>query len=362
MASLRKLSSGRWQARYYDPNGKQVARNFARKVDGKLWLDEVTTSVNVGTYVAPANARMTMSQWSARWLQGYEVNRASTVRQARTHLKHIDAEFGSRRLNTIQPSDVRQWIVKLQNEGFADSYVYALHRRLSQLFSDGIHDGVVARNPCSRRTSPKAAVQRAYVLNSSQVWALHEAMPQHLRAAVLLGAFVGLRSAEVCGLRTADVDLAGGVVSPRVQFRGAPLKSESSVGDIPIPSALSAELATHAGRWADHDGEFMLNEWSKPLSPRTLERAFRSAVASVRSDGPDLPEAVRFHDLRHHFASLLIASGTNVKVVQTRLRHASAKTTLDVYSHLFPDSDESTRLAVEQAFMARAVVADEPVE
>jgi integrase len=65
-----------------------------------------------------------------------------------------------------------------------------------------------------------------------------------------------------------------------------------------------------------------------------------------------LPEGFRYHDLRHHFASLLIASGADVKVVQHRLRHSSAKTTLDNYSHLWPDSDESTRTAVEQVLSA----------
>ncbi len=67
-----------------------------------------------------------------------------------------------------------------------------------------------------------------------------------------------------------------------------------------------------------------------------------------------LPEGFRFHDLRHYFASLLIASGTDVKVVQARLRHASAKTTLDCYGHLWPDSDDSTRSAVDAVFAARA--------
>ena len=66
-----------------------------------------------------------------------------------------------------------------------------------------------------------------------------------------------------------------------------------------------------------------------------------------------LPGGFRYHDLRHYFASLLIASGTDVKVVQARLRHASAKTTLDTYGHLWPDSDESTRAAVDSAVTAR---------
>lgn len=67
-----------------------------------------------------------------------------------------------------------------------------------------------------------------------------------------------------------------------------------------------------------------------------------------------LPAGFRFHDLRHYFASLLIERGASVKVVQARLRHASAKTTLDTYGHLWPDSDESTKAAVEAVFVARA--------
>jgi integrase len=67
-----------------------------------------------------------------------------------------------------------------------------------------------------------------------------------------------------------------------------------------------------------------------------------------------LPTGVTFHDLRHYLASLLIASGADVKVVQARLRHTHASTTLDVYGHLWPDRDESTRAAVAAAFHDRA--------
>jgi integrase len=79
------------------------------------------------------------------------------------------------------------------------------------------------------------------------------------------------------------------------------------------------------------------------------------AIAEGRkADVVGLPAAFRFHELRHYYASLLIADGASVKVVQARLRHASAKTTVDVYGHLWPDSDESTRTAVEAVLVARA--------
>ena len=68
---------------------------------------------------------------------------------------------------------------------------------------------------------------------------------------------------------------------------------------------------------------------------------------------PGLPAGLRYHDLRHYLASLLIADGADVKVVQARLRHASGKTTLDTYMHLWPDSDDSTRATVGAVLASR---------
>jgi Phage integrase family len=76
--------------------------------------------------------------------------------------------------------------------------------------------------------------------------------------------------------------------------------------------------------------------------PWIIERAIRD----VREDIDGLPEGFTFHDLRHYLASLLIASGADIKTVQARLRHATARTTLDTYGHLWPDADESTRTAI----------------
>ncbi|WP_290513850.1 tyrosine-type recombinase/integrase [Aeromicrobium sp.] len=97
--------------------------------------------------------------------------------------------------------------------------------------------------------------------------------------------------------------------------------------------------------------------------PRKLCSPTSGATSSARGrcSGPcaphaplaGLPSGFRFHDLRHYLASMLIASGAHVKVVQARLRHASAKTTLDTYAHLWPDSDESTRAAIGAVMAAR---------
>jgi integrase len=91
------------------------------------------------------------------------------------------------------------------------------------------------------------------------------------------------------------------------------------------------------------------DEVGRPCSPWELQRAVRVARKRVKG----LPEGFRYHDLRHYFASLLIASGLDVKVVQTRLRHASAMTTLNTYGHMWPDADESSRAAVGVVLAAR---------
>jgi integrase len=250
-------------------------------------------------------------------------------------------------LSAVRPSHVRSWTSRLRAEPLEASYVYALHSRLAQIMADAVHDGIIPRSPCSRRTSPGAGKQRPYLASTEQVWALHDAMPEYLRAAILLGAFAGLRIAEACGLRVADVDFMRGIISPAVQYPAEELKTEISTTSIPIPRSLALELAAHVQQ---HPGETLLTSPRGQLEPWRLERAIRTARGKV--DG--LPAGFRYHDLRHYLASLLIAKGADVKTVQARLRHASAKTTLDTYGHLWPDRDESTRATVDAVLQDRA--------
>lgn len=101
---------------------------------------------------------------------------------------------------------------------------------------DAVHDGILPRSPCSRRTSPPQGEQRPYVATTEQVWAIHYAMPEHLRAAVLLGAFVGLRISEAVALRVCDVDFMRGIVAPEVQYPAEPLKTKAIRTAVPIPN------------------------------------------------------------------------------------------------------------------------------
>ncbi|SDL30065.1 tyrosine-type recombinase/integrase [Microbacterium azadirachtae] len=347
MASIKQRPDGRWRARYRDDAGREHAKHFSTKREGNAWLVEQTASVAQGTHVSPQRARMTLADWCDTWIEGYERNRASTVRQARTHLAVIKADLGHRPIRAVRPSEVQAWVVGLAGRGYADSYVYALHARLSQLFTDAMHDGLVVRSPCSRRTSPRGAKQRPYVATTDQVWALHDALPEHFKPVVLLGAFAGLRVAEIAALRVEDVDFMRGVITPAIQYPNEPLKTDESKNPIPIPTDLAVTLNANPVTWKSKT--IVVGAYGRPVAPYTIEAAWRDARTTVEG----LPEDFRIHDLRHYFASLLIAAGLDIKTVQARLRHASAKTTLDTYGHLWPDRDESSRTAVAAVLEAR---------
>ncbi|RST13461.1 tyrosine recombinase XerC [Streptomyces sp. WAC05950] len=353
MASIKKRPNGKYRARYRDATGREHARHFTRKTEAQRWLDEETASLVTGTYVNPKDRKVTVDEWCDTWIAAYEGKRPSTVRQGRVHLARIRKEFGPLSLAAIKPSAVRSWLGRLQKEGLQASYVYALHNRLSQVLTDAVHDGLLTSNPCSRRTSPGAGKPRPYVATTEQVWQLYEAFDEHYRLAVLLGAFAGLRVGEVCGLRRGDVAFDEREIRPAVQYPAVPLKTEMSREAIPVPDELVAAIPR------PRDGEaatVLVREDGEQPSTWAIERQIRA----VRGKIPGLPEGFRFHDLRHYYASLLIASGADVKVVQHRLRHSSAKTTLDTYGHLWPDSEETTRAAVGAAMKDKIKKAADP--
>ncbi|MFN7244700.1 MAG: tyrosine-type recombinase/integrase [Dietzia cercidiphylli] len=340
-------NGSRWRARWVDVDGRECSKSFATKTAAQQHVDSVSASLVRGDYIRPDDAALTVEQWCEKWLKAYGVNRPSSVRQAKTHVKRIIAGLGDERLCDVRPTMVRAWIAALQADGLAESTVYALHARLSHIMAEAVHDGVLLRSPCSRRTSPPTGKHKVYVATTEQVWGLYDVMPENLRPAILLGAFAGLRLGEVCGLRVEDVDFMRGAVTPRFQAGGAPLKTPGSESTVPIPRDLAVTLSESVARYGG--SHVVTNELGQPVKTFVIERAVRRARSTVEG----LPEGFTFHDTRHHYASLLIAGGADVKTIQARMRHQSASVTLDVYGHLMDSGDDSTRDLVGRAMRSR---------
>ncbi|GAC1535032.1 MAG: hypothetical protein NVS3B12_16610 [Acidimicrobiales bacterium] len=171
-------------------------------------------------------------------------------------------------------------------------------------------------------------------------------------ALVIAGAGLGLRPGELFDLATDCVDFLRRTVrvDQRIARTGsggvglAPLKTPSSYRTVPLPDVVEKALAAHMAEWRAHPdlGVVFTTRGGGPVQQHPWAEAWGTARTKAK-----LPAWATPHGLRHFYASMLIRSGASVKVIQPRLGHSSAKTTLDVYGHLFPDEEDRTRTAVD---------------
>ena len=166
-----------------------------------------------------------------------------------------------------------------------------------------------------------------------------------------LAAGTGLRQGEVFGLTVANVDFPRRrlevvqqlvTVQGRAPFLGPP-KTDASYRTVPLPDVVLHALVAHLADYpAGRDDLVFTNDRGEPINRTRFSDVWRRVVADAA-----VPAGTGFHALRHYYASLLIRHGELVKVVQSRLGHASAAETLDTYSHLWPDSEDRTRQAID---------------
>jgi integrase len=354
MASIQRRPNGKWRARYRDDSGREIARHFTRKIDAQRWLDEVTAAIVTGQYVDPRAGRITFRDYAERWRAG-QVHRPTTRAHVETMLRrHAYPVLGDRPLSAIRPSDVQSWVAGLAAT-LAPRTVGTVHGVVAGIFRAAVRDRLIAANPCDGTRLPKVTPARVEPLPLAIVRAVEAELPARYRALVTLAAGTGMRQGEALGLtvdrvdwlrRSVTVDRQLVTVPGREPYLGPP-KTPASVRVIPLPQTVIDALAVHLAAFPSSSSELELvftTDRGSPIRRSRFGEVWRAAVAAAGA-----PVGTGFHDLRHFYASLLIRHGESVKVVQARLGHASASETLDTYSHLWPDSDDRTRAAVDEA-------------
>lgn len=326
---------------------------FVRKGDAVRHLAEVEHRKMTGGYVDPAAGKITFRSYAEQWRTA-QVHRPGTAQSVEQHLRrHVYPRLGRRPIAAIRPSEVQAMVTRL-SASLAPSTVAVVYGRVAAVFRAAVHDRVITFSPCVDVRLPSKPPQQALkVLSTDQVMAIADAVPARYRALVLTGAGIGLRLGELAGLALDRIDflrrhvkvdrqlvrsrVAGGVAL------AAP-KTPASYRTVPLPASVGEVLAAHLTQWAPHPelGVVFTNERGAPVQ----ERTYRGVWATARARA-GLPEWATPHDLRHYYASVLIRSGASVKVVQARLGHASAKTTLDTYAHIWPDDEDRTRAAID---------------
>lgn len=349
MANIAKRPDGRWRARYRDPAGHEHSRHFSRKIDAQHWLDSVTTALTTGSYVDPRAARITVDDWAPRWL-ATKVNLKATTRATYENLlhKHVLTTWGNVRLADVTHEGVAAWIATLESGGLSASTIRQTHRVFSLLLDLAVRDGRLARNPAASAPLPRAIRAEQVYLTHAQVEDLAIAAGEY-RIAVLFLAYTGVRFGEMAALQVRNLDLLrrrARIVESVAEVHGHAVFSTPKTHQsrsVPIPRFLVDDLAAHvAGKQRD---EFV---FSAPrggvLRIRNFRRSgFEPAAAAVGLAG------LTPHALRHTAASLAIAAGANVKVVQTMLGHKSATMTLDLYGHLLADQLDEVADAMDAA-------------
>ena len=369
MASIEKrIRNGQttWRAHYRTPAGAQRNKTFPRKVDAERFLAGVETSKATGSYVDPALAQVTVGDWADRWLTGQAHLKPTThERYAGILRKHIHPKWGKVRLGNVSHSDVQAWITALSKEHSAAT-VQKTHRVLSLILDMAIKDGRLSRNVATGVNLPRVAKHEHLYLSHDQVEDLacacgyptdpnkHSSYDtrtnEMYRLVVLFLAYTGLRFGEMAALRAARLDLgrhraiiAASVTPVRGQglVWGTPKSHERR--EVPIPPFLAEELRLHIADKAPDDLVFAGIRRGSPLRVSTFRTAFGAAATAIGVPG------LHPHQLRHTAASLAIAAGADVKVVQQMLGHASATMTLDTYGHLFGDRLDEVGSAMDAA-------------
>jgi integrase len=253
---------------------------------------------------------------------------------------------------------VAQWIADLDARGYAPATVRKAYQLLAAALDAAVEYGLIGRSPCRGVTLPKPeATADIRYLEASEINLLAEAIDHRYSAMVLTAAYTGLRFSELRALRVDRfealrriVRVSSSLVESRGQFYFDEPKSEASRRTVRVPPFLVDVLAAHLATYADGSGLIFSAPNGGPIRRSNFRRRIWLPVVAA-SVGPPCT----FHDLRHSHAALLIAQGEHPKVIQERLGHASIKTTLDTYGHLFEGLDQAAADRLEATYAASDV-------
>jgi integrase len=256
-------------------------------------------------------------------------------------------------LGFVSPGDLQQWVSQLTAAGYAPATIAKAYQLVSIVFDNAVDLDLITRSPARNVKIPKVDRAEMRFLDGAQVASLAEAAGPRHRTLVLAAAYTGLRWGEITGLRIQRLDLlrrtltvseAASEVRGEVTWKEP--KTQASRRSVVLPRFLCDELSAHLAEYPVGVNALVFTApKGGPLRRTNFRR--RIWIPATRDMGL---EGVRFHDLRHTHAAMLIAQGEHPKVIQSRLGHASISTTLDRYGHLFEGLDEAAADRLDDAW------------
>jgi len=349
---IRRAHSGRYQARYRTPGGRTRSKTFDRRKDADKWLRRELALIDRGDWIDPDAGTMTVAEWADRWMATRLHIRDSTGERDETYLRSLVLpHFGTRRLSDITRHDIQDWVADLAEEGYAAATIQLAYGLVSMAFGAAADDALIQRTPCTDVNLPKRIETEKRFLSAEELHDLADTIDPRHRTLVLTAGYTGARFGELAALQPRDLDLGRRRVTitrSLAEVRGAITETEpktsASKRTITLPQAVADDLAEHL----DHRGTERTDRvFTAPQGGPLRRRSFRKRFWLPAVDA-SVGQPMRFHDLRHTHAALLIAANTHPKLLQSRLGHTSIKTTLDIYGHLYEPLDEVAADRLEQ--------------
>ncbi|OMF35286.1 hypothetical protein BK133_11325 [Paenibacillus sp. FSL H8-0548] len=322
-----------------------------------------------GTYIDPT--KLTVGTFMTQWLKDKQDISPETRLTNQSHLKvHIIPQIGHIMLQKFTVQDIKDFIKYMQKEDteLAEGTIKKIYNLIQTAFTSAKIEDLIGTDPFDKMD--KGSIPKVNKVNHDY-WTKDEVknfferlapIENRFHAMYVLAIYTGMRRGEILGLRWKDIDFENGLISIRQTLKPKRRikdggKNLSSSRSIKISAVVSAELKKHRGfmikeRWGateryrtNEELEFAQNNYKEldlifcqtngePIGLGNFNRMWRLIVKKTEM------RYIKFHDLRHTCASLLLSNGTHPKVVQELLGHSSIAITMDTYSHMLPNMQE----------------------
>ncbi|GAB3154169.1 hypothetical protein GCM10027258_57660 [Amycolatopsis stemonae] len=385
----------RWLACWLDPDEQERSKAFTNKTPAdKHWRD-MESARDRGEYIDPKAGRELVDSIAQRWFGSRTVDPSTAIKDESVYRLHVKPVFGGRRVKAVKPSEVQEFQTKL-GETHGPSTVAAARRILIGIFDLAGPDGdeLIKKNPArapvvKKITADGGHAEPVVAWGDSTVFALIDAHPDYLRMMPTVQAGCGHREGEVFAFAVEDIDEDEGVIHIRRQIKKLgkhyvfALPKSDRTRKVPLPPSIAAGLQAHIAAfppqpltlpWEKPGGELrthnVLFRWRDGghLKARAYsETAWKPALVTAKV----IPEPTKdergrrhyvttrhegTHQLRHYYASVMLADGVSIKELSIFMGHKDPAFTLKIYSHMLPDSHDRARQAIDKRlFRPRAV-------
>ena len=358
---VRKRDDGRWEGRIvvgHKDDGTPIFRYVLAKTQKELTKKLHAKILEYRGVELSEESAMTLAEWLEKWLSEYKVNtiRASTLeRYSRDIENHVIPRLGYKKISFITTNDIQKMYVDIKENGriknreklgsvLSDSMVRSIHMMLHQAFEDAVKERLISKNPTKGTTIPKKSHAEMQVLNKEQMDRFFEEIDKDeiWRDFFYTELTTGLRRGEICGLKWCDFDEKHGTLNI---CRNATAKKGGgvSIGETKTDTGNRLiYLPESTVKMLKKRKKHALTEWifpnpyrpEDPLLPNSAYQKLKKILKKA-----NLP-SIRFHDLRHTFATHALTSGVDAKTLSKILGHTNASFTLDTYTHVTSDMQD----------------------